>query len=210
MTKPFKIWIEDTETFKKVLTKMTKEDITWMSGAKPLDNITYPKPIGLYVDTTNSLSYTDDYALYSIKLCNEITPEEYLKEDKTMTKADLKDWMIVEVAVGSILLVDKTHGYLINNNGHMPLSDYTDDLKDLTPSLTGRRDYSIVKVYEPRRGSEFLLKAYLDGTAPTFRKIEEDLNLIWERPEPVEMTVAEIEEKLGIKNLKIVKEDKDD
>ena len=124
-----------------------------------------------------------------------------------MTKADLKDWMIVETAEGFIFLVDKTHGYLIHDSGHMPLSEYTDDLKHLTPSLTGRRDYSIVKVYEPKQGSEFLLKAYLDSTVPTFRKIEEDLNLIWERPEPVvEMTIAEIEEKLGIKNLKIVKE----
>lgn len=118
------------------------------------------------------------------------------------TKDDLKDWMIVETAEHSIFLVDKTHGYLICNNEHMSLSSYTNDLKH--PA----RDYSIVKVYEPIPGLEFFLKLYLDGTIKSsFRKIEEDLNLIWERDgKPVEMTIAEIEEKLGIKNLKLVKE----
>lgn len=118
------------------------------------------------------------------------------------TKDDLKDWMIVETAEHSVFLVDKTHGYLIHNNGHMSLSNYTIDLKH------DSRGYSIMKVYEPKRGSEFFLKLYLDGTIESsFRKIEEDLNLIWERDEEsVEMTIAEIEEKLGIKNLKVVKE----
>lgn len=119
------------------------------------------------------------------------------------TKDDLKDWMIVETAEHSVFLVDKTHGYLIHNNGHMSLSSYTDDLKH-----PDSPHYSIVKVYEPKRGLEFFLKLYLDGTnKASFRKIEEDLNLIWERyEEPVEMTIAEIEEKLGIKNLKVIKE----
>lgn len=121
---------------------------------------------------------------------------------KEFTKDDLKDWMIVETAEHSIFLVDKTHGYLIYSGEHMSLSSYTDDLKCFNS------DYSIVKVYEPIRGLEFLLKLYLDGTIKSsFRRIEEDLNLIWERDgKPVEMTVSEIAEKLGIKNLKIVKE----
>lgn len=124
-----------------------------------------------------------------------------------MTKADLKDWMIVETAEHSVFLVDKTHGYLIHNCGHMSLSSYTDDLKHT--NVYSKIDYSIVKVYEPRLGSEFLLKLYLDGTVNNaLQDIEEALNLIWERDEePVEMTIAEIEEKLGIKNLKIVKEE---
>lgn len=218
MTKPFKILIKDKKTFEKVLKQMDKDGIRWVSGECVSHCIDlYNVPIALFVNGDNRLSWDDVKRFKDCKKYSEITPEEYLKEDKTMTKADLEDWMIVETAGGSIFLVDKTHGYLICDNGHMPLSAYTDDLEHC--SRYGR-DYSIAKVYEPysivkvyelRLGSEFLLKAYLDGTAPANRKIEEDLNLIWERPESVEpesveMTIAEIEEKLGIKNLKIVKE----
>ena len=217
MGEEIKILIKDKETYIKVTKKMDKEGIKWRlneefaSDWKHYGWILGHFPIYLLIDKYNRLTWT---SLVSIideehvidEECNEITPEEYLKEDKTMTKADLKDWMIVETAEPSIYLVDKTHGYLIHDCGHMSLSDYTDDLK--FPTSSSGLDYSIVRVYEPQKGLEYLLKHYLnDATDETFHKIKEELNLIWERDEEsVEMTVAEIEEKLGIKNLKIVKD----
>ena len=210
MSKSFKIWIEDKKTFEKVVKQMDKDGIRWGTDEDLASFDFNPNfPIALFVDRDNELSWSADKEWFKNYRYSEITPEEYLKENKTMTKADLKDWMIVETAKQSIFLVDKTHGYLIHSSEHLSLSSYTDDLKH-THSHYGQ-DYSIVRVYEPKRGSEFLLKLYLDGTIHSFPNIEENLNLIWRREEEsVEMTITEIEEKLGIKNLKIVKENKDD
>ncbi len=204
MTKPFKIWIEDGATLNKVLAKMEKEGITWVTGAKPLDNDIYPIPIGLFVPTTNSLTYTSDAEYYSDKkLYSEITPEKYLKENKTMTKADLKDWMIVTDNEGKKYIVDRVHEVLLEYgavdkvNRVLVLDNITDDLHSIDD------DFYITRVFEP---SEMQLSHIFDGDACL-----SSMDLIWIRPTPpaVEMTVAEIEEKLGIKNLKIVKENED-
>ena len=73
----------------------------------------------------------------------------------------------------------------------MPLSKYSDDLKvDDTPEL------DIVAVYAPLVPASLRRKILSD---------KQDWECAWRREEPpVEMTVAEIEEQLGIKNLKIM------
>ena len=205
-TKEAVISVKSEEEFNRLLEFLESRDICWSSNAKPTAHKDYYPIRGI-------LLY-NDWIFCTHQQCNYkyplFTVDEFIKEESnvmrdTFTKDDLKDWMIVETAKHSIFLVDKTHGYLIHSGEHMSLTSYTDDLK-----CTG--NYSIVKVYEPKRGLEFFLKLYLDGTIKSsFRKIEEDLNLIWERDEkPVEMTIAEIEEKLGIKNLKVVKENDND
>ena len=219
---PFEIVCTKEET-EEVLKALEYWGIQWISGSKPTKwNPSWFIPdkyplIVLHVDYDKTLRYEfTDYeslpmnymsaqrflAKYKNEVINEVMTIGGDKEMENFSKDDLKDWMIVETAEHSIFLVDKTHGYLIYSGEHMLLSNYTDDLK-----FRNSHDYSIVKVYEPKQGLEFFLKLYLDGTRGLFRKIEEDLNLIWERDEkPVEMTIAEIEEKLGVKNLKVVKE----
>ena len=75
----------------------------------------------------------------------------------------------------------------------MPLSSYDDELNFYDS------EFSIKKVYSLACCISNLLRS----KDYTMRMAE----LLWEREEkPIEMTVAEIEKKLGIKNLKIVKE----
>ena len=58
MTKPFKIWIEDKETYEKVVKQMDKDGIRWVSGKCASHRIDlYGTPIALYVDSYNELSW---------------------------------------------------------------------------------------------------------------------------------------------------------
>lgn len=94
----------------------------------------------------------------------------------------------------------KPQNFLVAKDGWMPLSKYSDDLKlgedEEMPEL------DIVAVYAPLM------------TASLWRKNlsnKQDWVCAWRREEPpVEMTVAEIEKKLGIRNLKIIKEHEDE
>lgn len=207
MNKPFKIWINSRADYFLVLKKMESEGIVWVDGSNPLAHKDYELPRGLFVrwhciTYSTSENYFNDQNGYKT-----LTVEEYIMRDK-MTKSDLADWMIVEMRSKSIYLVDKTHGYFLQSQGHMPFDKYTDDLKC---SEIGSSEYDVMRVFTPKYGSEFLLKLYLKCTDYAYKHIEENLNLVWERDEtPVEMTIAEIEEKLGIKNLKIIKEKEDE
>lgn len=201
----FKILIKDKETYENVTRQMTEEGVRWWADGKlPLNLedrnwLTERLPIYLLVDKDNTLSWSDP--LSNNDKYSEITPEEYLKENKVMTKADLKDWMIVEDNWGGRLIVDRVHdcflGYNYTNNPIFDMDQYDDNLCNLT---TGQY---ITKVFDPTPSD---LSFILDGDRDVIPR-----NIIWEREEPVvEMTISEIEEKLGIKNLKIVEEKKND
>ena len=117
-----------------------------------------------------------------------------------MKKSDLKTGMIVECNNGNRFIVmldadDAEHNLInIDNVGWMPLNYYDKDLKHCRDD-----EWSIKKVY-----SVGIHIAQIFGNKDRAMK---HAKVIWEREgKPVEMTVAEIEEKLGIKNLKIVKE----
>lgn len=202
----FKILIEDRETYMKVTKRMNEEGIRWWpveilpSNLERCNYFSKRFPIYLLVDKHNRLSWGDlDSNLEGI---SEITPEEYLGENKIMTKADLKDWMIVEDNWGARHIVDRVHDcflrYTYTDNPIFDMDSYDDDLRDPT---NGRY---ITKVFDPTPSE---LSWILDGGGSDVTP----RNIIWEREEPViEMTISEIEEKLGIKNLKIVEEKKDD
>ena len=102
------------------------------------------------------------------------------------TKADLKDGMVVEYDDGRrrLVLGDR----FIGNNGNAFMHEFNEDLKF-------NHSYIVInKIYE--------------STAWYLNDIFKDdcLTLIWERkPEPVEMTLAEVCKALG-KEIKIVKE----
>ena len=118
-----------------------------------------------------------------------------------MKKSDLKTGMVVETARGEKYLVmlnpDCEGRDLISfDRGYMPLSKYENDL-----TYINEPEWDIVKVYTLGTSIYYILATNANHN----RKLV--YNLIWERKEnPVEMTIEEIEKKLGIKNLKIVKE----
>ena len=112
-----------------------------------------------------------------------------------MTKSDLKDWMVVETRDGVRFLVCSYQNAYIGHNEYFREENYNEDLTHKYD-----HDLDIVCVYK-------IINPF--GGAICLNSILELGNLIpiWEREEPpVEMTIAEIEKKLGIKNLKIVKE----
>lgn len=119
-----------------------------------------------------------------------------------MKKSDLKTGMVVETRNNAHFLVmlnpDCEDRELIDfKGGFMPLCDYDDDLT----ATNGDTEWDIVKVYQLDASICFIIENA--ATAMYGSKV------LWERPtEAVEMTIAEIEEKLGVKNLKIVKGDK--
>lgn len=111
-----------------------------------------------------------------------------------MKKSDLKTGMVVETRNGEKYLVmlepDCEGRELIRFNvGYMSLNDYNDEL--MLKKLNEKFD--IVKVYSVESSICWLLG---DKESMKFK-------LIWERSEPKEMTIEEIEAELGYK-IKIV------
>ena len=85
---------------------------------------------------------------------------------------------------------------LAREYGHMSASSYDKDL------ICDDHDYDVMKVFDPLS---------VNKLSPEYLANDNDTELLWERKEPpVEMTIAEIEEKLGIRNLHIVKGEEDD
>lgn len=106
---------------------------------------------------------------------------------KEFTKADLKDRMVVELGDGEDYLV--VDGLLLSDSGFMRLSRYRNDLTISDSSAK----WDIVKVYDQT------------NTLPPFGAFAPPPQLLWERKEVKEVTMAEVEEKFGCK-VKIVKE----
>ena len=135
-----------------------------------------------FVNHNNNMSFTD----FKIK--------EGIEVNK-FTKADLKDGMVVKIREGMFYMYFQKWGKLVRTDGHLNIKDYNEDLTLKNTVFGAERGFDIVQVYE------------LDDIH-SFKFSESSciMNLIWERPEEVVMTIPEIEKKLGITNLKIVKE----
>lgn len=130
-----------------------------------------------------------DYFSVVEKDVNYIFYEDELElvERKSFTKSDIKDGMVVEFRDGDRRIV--LNGHLMTNNAVINTSHFTEDLQHQFD------DFTIDKVYtsNARFGTDYFKDEYLD--------------LIWERePEYKEMTVSEIEEKLGYK-IKVISDD---
>lgn len=205
MTKPFRIWIEDKKTFEKVTKQMDKDGIRWASGRCASHNIDlYNVPIALFVDSDNRLTW-DEGERFKDHKYSEITPEEYLKEDKTMIK------------VGDIVRVTNwVHQYSSND---VWFKTHIDDLEtdwlikyahgDSTHYMN--HQYNDMNKYQVLYVDEYEAKCLI--ASKTHSNRVDRVYLIGLKgvelyDKPTEMTISEIEEKLGIKNLKIVKEDK--
>lgn len=116
-----------------------------------------------------------------------------LASEVAFTKADLKDGMVVKYRNGQKALVIGDR--FVSDDGYMSFSAY-DDMLCRTSGIE-RKLWDIVKCYKVRNDSCWKLDALFDWSV---------LDVIWERkeePEHKEMTVEEIEEKLGYK-IKVV------
>lgn len=105
---------------------------------------------------------------------------------KKFTKEDLEDGMVVEYADGRRRLV--VGELLLGNDGFGKLKDYSSTLEYIgyfyfDPS----ENLQINKVYV---ANTIMLPKYFN---------DENLNLIWEREDPKEMTIEDIEDAIGYK-----------
>lgn len=119
-----------------------------------------------------------------------------------MEKSDLQTGMRLIDKIGREWIVLKNvknpYGsiedmYVLKDGGWMPESSYNDDLTE----KSNNNEYNIIKVYAQNRGK------FINGNI--FNTNIEDMDLIWEREDKKEMTIAEIEKELGY-SIKIVKE----
>ena len=129
--------------------------------------------------------------------CDDIMPLKKFMGQLPLpfTKADLEDGMIMKTRDGRYYMYFKKFNTGVRYEGFISIDEYNDD-------LTYDDDYSsnnmcdIVAVYSPK-----------NLTTLDFESQIKYCNLIWKRPEKVRMTIKEIEEKLGIKNLEIIEEE---
>ena len=127
--------------------------------------------------------------------------------------ADLDSGMVVKIRGSEedgnvnksyLVMCSAYSDILINKDGWLNLSMYNADLQFCG---VGAKKFDIMEIYEPLSISS--IRAALGSDTLNFDHM---YTLVWKRKEEssVEMTVAEIEEKLGIKNLKIIKEHEDE
>lgn len=119
-----------------------------------------------------------------------------------MRKSDLKNGAIVETREGEKYILLKNTNILgaideafvnIASGCYLNLHNFNEDLTNLYD-----KDFDIMKVSQEK---------YIGDTFRNHVLKYDENNWTWEREEEVVMTISEIEEKLGIKGLKIKKED---
>ena len=132
-----------------------------------------------------------------------------------MKKSDLKNGAIVKLRNGDkyILLFDYNHPYphdkddiliSLNDGCWLNISDYDEDLKDCNMS-----EFDIMKVAQSDYVGDDIYNHIInhnDEWTWVRDESEDENDWNWTQEETV-MTISEIEEKLGISNLKIKKED---
>lgn len=113
----------------------------------------------------------------------------------TFTKADLKNFMLVELRNGQLMTVYADKGLLLANTRYGRLSSYSSDLQYICKphnAVSPDKELDIVAVYDvPKEYSAFLNNDTLHR------------DLLWRQHEVTEMTLAEVCEALG-KRIKIV------
>lgn len=160
------------------------------------NGLTFCSDMTRYMGKVYSIKYmyeSGNYHLDGIYNCIWSDAMLELVNTTPFTKADLKPGMVVEYRNGSKAVF--INGIFMEKHGWMPISDYYDDLINVR-DLSCSSHYDICRVYNS--------KAF--AVDNLFKP--ECLELIWERKEVKEMTVAEIEEKLGYK-VKVISDKED-
>lgn len=107
----------------------------------------------------------------------------------TFTKADLKNWDIIQYRNGNTAIVNIDLKSLISKEGYNSLNCIIEDL-----TCGQDHNFDIIAVRRPKIGANCQLDAFKYGRG----------TLVYEREEVEEMTLAEVCKLLG-KNIKIVK-----
>ena len=124
---------------------------------------------------------------------NIVSLKEFMTQfPLSFTKEDLEDGMIMKTRDNRYYMYFKKFNRGLRYEGFISLDDYDDDLT----CYRYINDYDIVAVYNPENLTTLDFVSWVKYHDP-----------IWKRPEKVRMTIKEIEEKLGIKNLEIIKEE---
>lgn len=127
----------------------------------------------------------DSYGLYDTEY---LFAEEWLAPADDFTKADLKEFDIVEFRNGRQALITMDIGFVNLVVCGFTFGTWNNDLKD----NAGVDKYDIMKVYRPT------------DSLPTDKSKWKDLPVVYERTEVKEMTVEEISKALGYE-VKVVK-----
>lgn len=117
-----------------------------------------------------------------------------------MKKSDLKTGMWVQLRYGAMamVLLGTKDGDILSGETWCPLKAYNEDLIR-TDEVIEQNSCDIVRVHQPLDNASYCGR----GLKDIFNVMHSDL--IWERKETKEMTVAEIEKELGY-SVKIIKE----
>lgn len=152
----------------------------------PNDHISWLEVMNELIGTVHTVKYIDGVGNCLLEGICYFFAGEWLAPAE-FTKADLKEFDIVEFRNGNKTLVinDIILGEL--SIGGFYLTNWTDDLRD---KYTNK--YDIMKIYRPI------------GSIPTDRSKWIDLPVVYERTEVREMTIEEISEALGYE-VKVVK-----
>lgn len=209
MTKSFKIWIEDKKTFEKVVKQMDNNAVRWfMSGdcasSHHIDRYNFP-PTALFVNSDNELSWSNDKLFFKDHKYSEITSEEYLKEEKQMSK-DIKVRDIVRVTNwGELYVSDASWLETQYTQGKIPINfvaryAYGDDSNYRNHKYDDNTRYEVLYVSDELESKVLICE---EGVIyANIYLLHVDGVELYDKP--VEMTISEIEKKLGITNLKIV------
>ena len=183
------IWCKNYNEFSELMKILHSKGYKWASGKSTLEWEPYRTNRDRYNGIEILITRSHTVRFGDINMNNGMSFtyfkfKEGIKVNK-FTKTDLKDGMIVRTADDDLYVVFKDK--LVDYTGYIKLDMYSDDLCHIHNA-----DWTIIEVYDSKL-ERLDLKFIVEGKLP-----------IWKRCLSVEMTIAEIEEKLGIKNLKIV------
>lgn len=191
------IFIKSKEEFEKTMQILDNLGYKWCSGQKCsrwkpgiVRDEKLINPIFLYLSPGDSvITYNEEEGGTEEDREKAVS---FLEFFNTVPKAGLENSMIIKTANDEYFMYFKEFGKFITDDRFIPIDTYKDDL---TNGI--HHKYDVVAIYK-------LTDLHYFGHFAS--AVEDYGELVWERPVPVEMTIKEIEEKLGIKNLKIVKE----
>lgn len=209
-TKEAIIPVESQEEFNRLLEFLESKGVRWSSGGKPTSGTYYYPVAGVRLANGSNIVFIPHEArnVLSSIYKNEtfFTVDEFIKENSMksiFTKDDLKNGMLVKTRTNRVYLYleypDEScmHCVFVRDAGYISLDMFN---YDLTVRGGNQDGFDIMKVYKP---IDFITNLCLDNQ---LGKAE----CVYKRETVVEMTIAEIEKKLGIKNLKIIKEKEDE
>lgn len=154
--------------------QMDKHGMKWIDGLSYLTSTQYAS----YKEQTCYTGY-GAYASFDYYKGKNYTILEWSDfMQRELTKADLKDGMVVEYGNGKRRLV--LNNYMIGKDGYYTLDHYKENMKD--------------KEFSDRD----IMRVFTISIVTTLDRIFhiENLNLIWERKETKKMTVEEMKNKL--------------